>query len=203
MTENESSVEPSRFATANLIALVSKEELASKTVRDGCFVIEKSPDPIDQLDHAPAMQTLDRLKVDSNNETEGELLERLGRKALPSITRISTKSPAQDSFVLMQKWEGVVTKIIDEFFTATLKDLSAEGEDEEAEIPIEEISPADIKLLAPGAVFYWCIGYRDTLIGQRIRASEIRFRRLPTWSVRELQNARKEAEEISELLDWK
>jgi len=132
-----------------------------------------------------------------------EVSEAISGGMLPKITRISNKFPAQDAFLLMQKWEGVVTRIADDSFFATLTDLTAAGEDEEAEIPIDEISPADMSLLHEGAVFYWCIGYRDTLMGQRIRASEIRFRRLPTWSKRELDTARKEAEELVELLNWK
>ena len=108
-----------------------------------------------------------------------------------------------DSFEVLQKWEGVVTKLEGDSFIAHLKDLSFDSEDEEAEFPTEEISDGDRELLAPGAVFYWCIGYWKTVFGQRIRASEIRFRRLPAWSSRELSKAHKDAEELSDLLDWK
>jgi hypothetical protein len=88
-------------------------------------------------------------------------------------------------------------------FIAVLEDLTSEGENEEAEIPIEEVPASDRGLLEPGAMFYWCIGYLDRVGGQRMRASEIRFRRLPAWSERELSRARKEAEELTELFGWK
>lgn len=201
MTETEGSGEVSRSTTLNLDALLNKEQLTAVTPRDGCFIIAE---PLDPPHQTPAAVSNSEVTSSSTSHREGmEVSEAISGGMLPKITRISNKFPAQDSFLLMQKWEGVVTRIADDSFFATLTDLTAAGEDEEAEIPIDEISPADMSLLHEGAVFYWCIGYRDTLMGQRIRASEIRFRRLPTWSKRELDTARKEAEELVELLNWK
>jgi hypothetical protein len=191
MTETEFSVEASRSVTVNAEVLLSKKQLAEASARDGCFIIEEPINVSDELDFT------------TGSCVSSEISDDVSRKMLPSITRVSNKFPAQDSFLLMQKWEGVVTQIGDDSFLATLRDISAGGEDEEAEIFTEEISPADMSLLGKGAVFYWCIGYRDTLTGQRIRASEIRFRRLPAWSKRELDAAQKEAEELSDLLKWK
>jgi hypothetical protein len=203
MTENESSNQSSLFGTLNFDALLTRKQLANETTRDGCFVIDDPVDIVEELDYASVTQGPDALPAQTSSELENETVQTLSRKPLPSITRLSTKSTAQDSFVLLQKWEGVVTRITDDSFISTLRDLTSESADEEAEIPIEEVPRADITLLAPGAVFYWCIGYLDRLGGQRIRASEIRFRRLPPWSDRELESARREADEISDLLDWK
>jgi hypothetical protein len=86
---------------------------------------------------------------------------------------------------------------------ARLIDQSHDGPDEEAEIPLEEISEEDQALVQPGAIFYWSIGYLDSRGGQRIRASVIRFRRLPAWTTEELQAARRKAASMRELLGWK
>jgi len=150
-------------------------------------------------------QTQDSLSRESSNfeVTETDISSVTGLRKLRPIPEFTLSSPPQDSFVLLQKWKGVVESVKQDTFLATLEDLTSEGSDEEAEIPIEEIPSSDRRLLAPGSMFYWCIGYLDTLTGQRIRASEIRLRRLPTWSAKEIERAHKEAEEISELLSWK
>ena len=185
------------YETFNFDALLTKKDLAEVgTVVGDRFVMDQP----DSSDPAPVRD--DAQTIDANHDGESETV-RAPRRELPSIVRIPTRFPKQDSFLLLQKWEGVVTRITSDSFIATLKDLTAGSEDEEVEIPIEEIAPADEALLSVGAVFYWCIGYRDTLIGQRMKESEIRFRRLPRWSEKDIRRARKEAEELSELLNWK
>ena len=84
--------------------------------------------------------------------------------------------------VVLQKWEGRVESLADDGFVATLTDTSTGGPDELAEFPWEEISIGDRALVEPGAIFYWSIGYKDAVSGQRSRESVIRFRRLPRWS---------------------
>ena len=185
-----------KHLTTNFDALLTKKEFVEEgmPVGDRFVIVHPSRELVSVRSEAQTVET--------NNDVESETVRAL-RGDLPSITRISTSFPKQDSFLLLQKWEGTVTRITTDSFIATLKDLTTGGEDEEVEIPIEEIAPADADLVSVGAVFYWCIGYRDTLIGQRMKESEIRFRRLPRWSQRELQTAQKEAEELSELLSWK
>ena len=109
----------------------------------------------------------------------------------------------QHRFVPLQKWEGTILQVLDDSFFARLVDLMSGGPDEEAEFPIEEVSDADRSLVEPGAVFYWNIGYIDSVSGQRTRASVIRFRRLPTWRSEELERAKRRAQRVSDLLDWK
>lgn len=109
----------------------------------------------------------------------------------------------QSRFIPLQKWEGTVVEVLDEGFFARLVDLTSAGVDEEAEFPLEEISTADRSLIAPGAVFYWNIGYFDSLSGQRTRASVIRFRRLPVWRAEELERAKQKTQSIRDELDWK
>jgi len=109
----------------------------------------------------------------------------------------------QPRFVPLQKWEGSILQVLDDSFFARLIDLTSGGSDEEAEFPIEEVSDADRSLVEPGAVFYWNIGYIDSISGQRTRSSMIRFRRLPVWRSEELERARRRAQRLSDLLGWK
>ena len=57
---------------------------------------------------------------------------------------------------------------------------------EEITFSTEEISPSDLQLVAPGAVFYWRIGYVDEVNGQRRRTSDFSFRRLPQWREKDI-----------------
>jgi len=140
--------------------------------------------------------------VQANQEERAEF-EGLRERLASSVVRTSHAVPVQDRFTLLQKWEGIVTEIKEDSILVRLIDLSEKGPDEEAEFPIEEIPTSDRKLVALGAVFYWCIGYLDTVHGQRIRASAVRFRRLPVWTKEELANARLEARNARDLLGWK
>ncbi|MER8013329.1 hypothetical protein [Streptomyces griseoluteus] len=81
-----------------------------------------------------------------------------------------------------ESWEGVVEEVFSTYFLAQLASQTMPEVHEWAEIRIEEVSPADLELLREGAIFYWSIGYRDLPSGQRVRASIIRFRRLPPLS---------------------
>ena len=102
-------------------------------------------------------------------------------------------------FVALQKWEGYVTEVSDDTFSARLIQIKGQGGDQEAEIFLQELDESDRKLVEPGAVFYWSIGYDDRPSGRQ-RASRIRFRRLPTWSAREIARAKKDAGKIESLL---
>lgn len=112
------------------------------------------------------------------------------------------KMTRQDTFISLQKWQGIVLSTSAESFLARVIDLKGKNPDEEVELPLEEISRADLPLIKPGAIFYWNIGYKDSVNGQRIRASLIRFRRSPEWTEEELARAESEAEELRYQLGW-
>ncbi len=101
----------------------------------------------------------------------------------------------------LQEWVGVVIKIKKDSFLARLEDMTEKGPDEEAEFAIEELHADDKELLAEGAIFYWSIIYQD-LAGQRTRVSLIRFQRLPRWGEGEIEQAKRKAKNIKDLLDW-
>jgi hypothetical protein len=103
---------------------------------------------------------------------------------------------------VLSRWEAVVTSLTDGGFVASLVDADGVDGDHEAEFDVEEVSPSDRRLIRPGAVFYWTLGYRDRLSGQRTRESLIRFRRLPAWSTRKLNEVRAEAARLDAKLGW-
>jgi len=113
-----------------------------------------------------------------------------------------TTKKTEEVFNCLQKWEGFVLSITGNTFLARLYDISNKGFEEEAEIPLEEISDDDKELLEEGAVFYWSLGYLKKKNGQKIRQSIIKFRRLPTWHTSEIQSAQKNASRIRGQLEF-
>jgi hypothetical protein len=112
----------------------------------------------------------------------GEPLTSVTESALRKIVRLPETNPAPYHFDMRGQWEGTVTAISGDEFTVVLRDLMGpKAEEYDATFAIEEISDEDRDLLQIGAIFYWTIGYR-VLHRQRLRVSEIRFRRLPAWS---------------------
>jgi hypothetical protein len=106
-----------------------------------------------------------------------------------------------ERFQAIQKWEGHVISVGGETFTVQLRPLVGEGAvQQEAEIYLEDIDSSDRFLIKPGAVFYWSIGYLDRPSG-RLRASILRFRRLPTWTEQELKQAKLKKSILEDLLN--
>ena len=112
------------------------------------------------------------------------------------VDRVPQQHLPQHRFLVLQKWEGTVSALKEQEkeFVAVIRDLTQTRSDEEATFPIEEIPDSDRDLLAPGAVFYWNVGYELNSYGQRKRVSAIRFRRLPAWTRSEIESVRRTAE---------
>lgn len=125
----------------------------------------------------------------------------IGKFSAPIIPFPSFKSRV-NRMVSLQKWEGYVLRVSKDSLWVRLIDLTHQGADAEAEIPFEEITPDDFKLIKPGAIFYYSIGYLVLYSGQRIRSSIIRFQRLPDWSGEEIDIGRKEAERFQRSIEW-
>jgi len=105
----------------------------------------------------------------------------------------------KEYFKALQKWKGVVVEVRQDTFLAQLVSID-ENSSQEAEIYIEEVGQEDRTLIESGAVFYWTIGYLNKPSGT-LGASIIRFRRLPTWTKRELEVADAKANDLRELFD--
>jgi hypothetical protein len=107
----------------------------------------------------------------------------------------------EERFKLLQKWEGKVLVADDQSFIAELRSLTDLQPNEEVEIALEEVPMDDRDMVKVGATFYWSIGYLIKPHGQQIRASEIRFRRIPGWTVDEIERASSRAETLTRFLN--
>lgn len=102
-----------------------------------------------------------------------------------------------------QRWKGIVKSIASDTFVAQLTDLSENVPDEEAEFLCSEIQDDDKELLSVGAAFYWCIGYVYSRSSQVIRASFLRFQRLPLYSSDSIRIAAQKAKDIQDNIIWR
>ena len=119
---------------------------------------------------------------------------------LPSfVFRAPRLGSAKEHFNAFQKWVGVILSVDRDVFTARLTPVVGEGSDQEAEIYLNEVVEEDHNLIQPGAVFYWSIGYLDRPSG-RLRASVIRFQRLPAFTDEDIEAARAKASELQGFL---
>jgi hypothetical protein len=109
--------------------------------------------------------------------------------------------PTRHEFVLLQQWEGVVSsEASNDEFNVVLRDLTHPARPEEqATFSIEQVPVPDRRLVLPGAVFYWSIGYEDLPTGTRRTVSTLRFRRLPVWTRTDMQRIRRDVDRFRRL----
>ena len=114
------------------------------------------------------------LTTAAGHEQYYDSLSRILQFPIPQRRRTPT-------FHALQEWEGYVLQVGDTDFSARLVDLTAGSshEQEEADIPLAEISDRDSDKIRTGSVFRWVIGYERTAAGTRRRVSQIVFRDLP------------------------
>lgn len=95
------------------------------------------------------------------------------------------------TFHALQEWEGYVVDIGETDFVARVVDLTAGSEqaDEEATIPLSEISDRDAERIREGSIFRWVIGYERSVTGTKKRVSQIVFRDLPAITATDLKDA--------------
>ena len=118
----------------------------------------------------------------------------------PDLAQVPHTVP-QASFHLLQEWEGHVTEIGEDDFTVQLLDLTAGSshEEEEAVIPLSEISEDDLKSLRLGSIFRWVIGYERSAGGTKQRVSRIVFRELPVVTKQDIAEAEERARKTAQL----
>lgn len=132
---------------------------------------------------------------------DDELFSENAWPVVPPV-RLPERRVTQPCFDAHQKWEGRVLDVDTSAFTAIVTDVKGGPDEEEVEFDLEEVSPGDLGLVKPGAIFYWSIGYYTEPSGQRSRSSILVFRRLPAWSTKDLDQARNQAEELRHRLGW-
>ena len=98
----------------------------------------------------------------------------------------------------LQEWEGYVVEVEGDELVARLVDLTAGSthEEEEAVIPLAEISEPDVANVRVGSIFRWVIGYERSPSGTKKRVSQIVFRDLPRMTERDFREARSWAYEM-------
>ena len=113
---------------------------------------------------------------------------------------------SRQTMYALQEWEGYVVEKREHEIVAQLVDLTALSyaqqaeaiQEEEATIPLSEISDNDIRHLQLGSVFRWVIGYERSAGGTKRRVSEIVFRNLPKMTQRDISEGKTWARKISQ-----
>ncbi len=119
--------------------------------------------------------------------------------ALPDLAQDSPTLP-QVSFHQLQEWDGYVIEIGEDDFTVRLLDLTAGSshEEEEAVIPLSEISEDDRKRMRLGSIFRWVIGYERSASGSKQRVSRIVFRELPVVTKQDIAEGEEWARKVAQ-----
>jgi hypothetical protein len=103
---------------------------------------------------------------------------------------------AERQRITRQEWEGIVTIVRKDGFTARLIDLTHSNPDEEADFSSSEICPDDLDLIVPGAIFRWSVGALKMPGGANRPTSHVVFTRLPQWTKPDLDRADALAKEL-------
>lgn len=111
--------------------------------------------------------------------------------------------PPATTFHAIQEWEGYVVAIGEREFVAHLIDLTAGSshEEEEAAIPVAELSDDEAAKMRMGSIFRWVIGYERSPAGTKKRVSQIVFRDLPAMTRTDLQEGAAWAQKVLRALD--
>jgi hypothetical protein len=156
--------------------------------------------PLDQKGSFEPNYDSEKIALNDTSFTEkiSDNIKKTSQRYVPIFIQ---RQAVTNRFIALQKWEGIVLQVNNDSMIARLLDLTNDGSDGEAEFNLSEIHSDDLPLVKIGALFYWNIGYMDKK-GQRIRASIIRFKRIPNWRKDELEIAKKDAEHTSKLFKW-
>lgn len=125
------------------------------------------------------------------------------RKLASTLPRLTYANRSQVSSVqLLAEWSGCVTSVpsSDPYFSATLIGLIGEGvkgEEEDATIPVSDVSEGDKDLLRPGNFFRLCVIHEVLPSGQPRRSTQVVFRRLPAYRQHDLNQAEERGREIA------
>jgi len=118
------------------------------------------------------------------------------------LIRLPSISKSKSRVTLLQRWVGRVERLDGNHMIAVLDDeTNPKNPLEEVELDLSEVSASDLPLLTVGATFYWSIGYRDSLGGQRERTSMLRFARVPRPNEKQIKRAFEEADELATFLE--
>lgn len=108
------------------------------------------------------------------------------------------------TFQRLEQRDGVIVGVDSDAgtFTARLVDPRAVEPDQEVEVDLEQVSPGDLELVEPGALFFWAIGYVTRPTGRRSLLLTIDFRRLPNAREATINRAKDEATGYVKEMGW-
>jgi hypothetical protein len=178
--------------------------LTSDTAMSPRGIEQVSPEPV-SLPHRNDGHTSESESLASWTEDAATRPEATRPGSPTPVLPIVFDRPApRERFIALEKFEGTVLELGTDFFRARLTSRSGGGtlDEEEAEIPFEEVSEEDRDLITEGAVFYLTVGYQEESSRRRTRSAVIRFRRLPQWDSQELEAASARAKARKERLGW-
>jgi len=103
---------------------------------------------------------------------------------------------------ILAEWSGYVTEVMPGglAFAASLTGVrgnGVQGEEDDAIIPIEDVSEWDRELLHPGSFFRLCVLHEVTSSGQPRRYTQVIFRRLPAYRQQDLDSAMQKGRELA------
>jgi hypothetical protein len=102
-----------------------------------------------------------------------------------NIFELTTPSFTSHSVVL-KKWNGYITSIDKEEFTAVLTDPLGNSPDMKVSFSIDEVSEGDRDLVVENALFDWVISRERKIHGQIENKDFLIFKRLPMWQKSDL-----------------
>jgi hypothetical protein len=107
-------------------------------------------------------------------------------------------------FVTEQRWHGYVSSIEGDTFNAVVFDTEpSEGDEPETvEFRCDEVNELMRPLIAPGAIFFWDIGFQVDPGGQRLRQSTISFPMIPAVTKQQRDEAIASARSRFKELGW-
>ena len=122
-------------------------------------------------------------RVDSFHHNEGVatlLPEKFPENTGSKLPGYSSNPFAREdaSFIPLQEWEGYIDHIEGDTFIARLLDVTLGDtfENEEVELGLSDLDPADHDKVKLGAIFRFTVGYQTALGRPRIRGYQIYFR---------------------------
>jgi hypothetical protein len=90
----------------------------------------------------------------------------------------------------MEKWQGVITEVGEDEFTAELVPIDHDGPTVVAEFDLAAVTPSEVDDFVVGASFYLAVRTVDNPGRGRSLTSVLRLRRLGVWTVKELDEVR-------------
>ena len=119
----------------------------------------------------------------------------LNKAFVPPSPAAMINHAAEIDAAVIQLWEGLVLEIdaANDLMQVLLTSKLGQIPDHTAEIELQWVSDQDRDLVVPGAVFYLTL-YKQTRRGSIQNSQELRFRRRPAWSKRQVQGIYSDAD---------